>query len=80
MSAWEQKVKNIQEHADTMASFATQLQRYSPEEAVMILAGVLGKTLCHCQPKGSKQSAVMWAGVAMDAALDMVRREFEDDR
>lgn len=77
--AWEQKVKDIQDHADTMASVLTMLQRFSPEEAVIILSGALGKTLCHCEGRG-KQSAIMWAGVAMDAALDIVHREFTGQR
>jgi hypothetical protein len=65
-------------HADAYNSCRERLAWMKPEERAIILAGLLGTTLCECGKHPSRSLAISLLGLNFEAILDMINRTYGD--
>jgi hypothetical protein len=65
-------------HADAYNACREKLESFKPEERAIILAGLLGTTLCECGKHPSRSLAISLLGLNFEAVLDMINRTYGD--
>lgn len=65
-------------HADAYNACREKLEMFKPEDRAVILAGLLGSTLCECGRHPSRSLAISLLGLNFEAVLDMINRTYGD--
>lgn len=65
-------LESVAMHAEAYRACREVLAKFKPEEASIILSGLLGSTLCECGKVPSRSLAISLLGLNFEAVLDMI--------
>lgn len=76
MASEDVHLESVAMHADAYNACREKLEGFKPEERAIILAGLLGSTLCECGRHPSRSLAISLLGLNFEAVLDMINRTY----
>ena len=72
------RAQSVADQLDAMNHIRATLDKFTPSDRLVILAGSLGSALCEMGEKPGRAYAIAGLGLAFEAALDMVNRTYGD--
>lgn len=71
-------LESVVMHAEAYNNCTAELSKFKPEERAVILAGLLGTSLCESGKHPSRSLAISLLGLSVEAVLDMINRTYGD--